>query len=382
MPGLALGEHEIGVAGGVLAVDGQIKMHPAKLAAMGDEEVKNLVQASKALKAAGGDLSRLSAAERKLVDDLSKSAGQRLRFDAQLKEVDTFLASVGAAADSRGQKLFATMSDGERIRVYDLVNNKRPGTGMLDKQASDFALGRARSVAEYVELFESYVAKYKEVVVQRTEAHQAAVADEVRRRLVATPSMSAAERAKLPKVVEKELSKGAFSESIDGFGPVFKKAMAAKVEKELGVVGSPTRAGSGATQTLATLEANTQALSGRIGSSQIPSGLSNAEAISRVKGLPAVNFATETSASYHVEKHLGELPPSERSGSKVADFLASAKKTIQTGAPDVKINQDGSRNLSFVREVTEGETTYKLTAMVKVTDEGKILLATYGGSKK
>ncbi len=380
--GVALGEHDVHVAGGVLALDGQIKLDAGKLAAMSDDEVKNLMKATKALKAAGGDLSQLSAADQKLVEDLSKSAGQRLRFEAQLQQVDKFVTDVGAAADARGQKLFRNMSDGERRRLYDLVNANRPGTGNLDKQASDFALGLARSVPEYVELFESYVAKYKEVLAQQSEAHVAAVQAEVQNRIGANPSMPAADRAKLLNKVQKDLAKTAFGEEIEGFGDRFKKALAAKVENDLGMTGNPTKAGSGAAQAQATLEANKRALTGHIGSDRIASGLSNTDAIAKVKAVPELKFGTETAASYHVEKHSGELPPSELTGSKVSDFLASAKKTIQNGAAAVKVNQDGSRNLIFTREANEGGYKYTLTAMVNVSEDGTVSLATYMGSRK
>jgi hypothetical protein len=274
------------------------------------------------------------------------------------------------------------MSDGERRRLYDLVNTKRPGTGNLDKQASDFALGRARSVAEYVELFEAYVARYKVVLSEQIAAHRAAVEAEVQKRLAANPSMSAADRAKLPKAVQKELATKAFGEEIDGFGPRFEKAMAAKIENDLGAAGNPAKAGSGGTQTQAIFEANKQALAGHIGSERIASGLNDTDAIARIKALPEVKFGSETAASYHVEKHISELPAGELTGNKVSDFLASAKKTIQNGAPSVKVDQGGSRRVFFTREISEGGIKYTLTAIVDVTEDGKVSLATYMGSKK
>ena len=62
--------------------------------------------------------------------------------------------------------------------------------------------------------------------------------------------------------------------------------------------------------------------------------------------------------------------------------FASANKTVQRGAVSVRVNQDGSRNLIFVREVTEGADKYTMTAMVSVSDEGKVSLAIYMGGKK
>ncbi|GLQ45814.1 hypothetical protein GCM10007862_08650 [Dyella lipolytica] len=377
LQGRSLAEHEITLAGGVISLDGQIKIDARKLASMTDEEVKKLMQATKALKTAAGDLKSLNTADKQLVDELSKSAGQRLRFEAQLKKVDQFLNDIGAKTDARGAKLLGDISDAERRRLYDLVNANRPGTGNLEKQASDYALAHATSANEYVELFEAYAAKFKDVLESRSAAYETSVSTEVQKRIAANPAMTSAEKAKLPGIVQKQMSKAALGEEIDGFGPRFKKAMAAKVENELGQPGDPTRAGSGATQTQATLDANKLALRGRIGAATIDSGLSDVDAMAKVKALPEVKFGSETAASYHVEKHVGELPPSELSGNRVSDFLKSANKTIQSGTASVKVNQDGSRNIIYTRQMTDAGKSYTMTAMVNVSWDGKVSLATY-----
>src|SRR5262249_40709966 len=260
MPGLALRDHEVAVAGGVLSLDGEIKLSPAKLAAMSDDEVKQLMQRTKALKAVGGDVSKLGEAEKKIVDALSKTQGQRLRFEAQLTKVDSFLSDVGATADPRGQKLFTNVSDAERLRLFDLPNARRRAIRNIDKQASDFALGRARSVNGYVELLEQYEALYDQEVISRRERYVAAVDREVQERLAANPSMPAREQAKLRPAITKARSMAEFGREIDGTGPQFEKAMADKIENELGLMNDPTKAGSGGTRAQATLEPNVQAL--------------------------------------------------------------------------------------------------------------------------
>jgi Bacterial toxin 3/Domain of unknown function (DUF4157) len=382
IPGLSLSEHELGIEAGTLALDGQIKLDPAKLAALSDAEVKQLMRVTKALKAAGGDLGRLTEAEKKLLEDLSKSSGQRLRFDAQLKKVDQFLSDIGAASDPRAPKLFGDMSEAERRRLYDLVSGGRSGSSNLSKQAADFALGRASSVAEFVELFESYAAKYAQTTTATEAAYRDAVNSEMQARIAANPSMSPAERGRLLSTVQKDLSKTWFGQEIDGFGTNFKKALAVKVENDLGVPGDPTRAGSGATQVQATLDANKAALVGRIGPAGIGSGLNDNEAIAKIKALPEVKFGTDTSASYHVEKHSGELPPGEVTGDKATDFLASANKTIQTGATAVNVDQGGSRRVFFTRQVSAGGRQYTMTAIVSLTTDGKASLASYMGIVK
>ena len=157
---------------------------------MTDSEVTKLLQTTKALKAVGGDIEKLAPAEQKLLAELSGSSGQRLRFAGQLKLADQFIADLGALADPRGRKLFANISEGERRRLFDIARAESAGSDILKRQANDFALGRASSVAEYVELFESYLAKYKDVLAQKTQEYKDRLAAEIERRIAALVPMA------------------------------------------------------------------------------------------------------------------------------------------------------------------------------------------------
>lgn len=377
--GKELAGHAIESVSGRFSFDGQIQIHPSKLAAMSDQELRELLQVSKALKAVNGDLGQLQAAEKALLEKLTKSAGQRLRFEPQLRQGEQYVDGLGGNRDPRGQILFSTMSAAERERLFDLANAApRSASGNLEKQACGWALGRGpKTVHEFVELFEMYVARFDGELASRIETYKKAVAAEVATRKAATPGAS---EAALTKQVQKEMSVAQFEREIDGFGKQFDKAMTEKLEAEWGVVGDPTRPGPGAAQVNAAYDAGAAAMRSHVGSTSIGSGLTNEEAVAKIKAAGEIKFDSEPAAVYHVEKHGKEPPPSERAGAAATadEFLASAQKTIQnptTVTP--KVTQGGARQWHFLREINEGGKVYKMLAIVNLTEDGKTYLATY-----
>ena len=134
----------------------------------------------------------------------------------------------------------------------------------------------------------------------------------------------------------------------------------------------------------AAYNANAAALQGHVGPTPV-TGTTEAQIIENLRTVPEMRFSSESAAAYHVDKHVGELPPSEAPRSstppaRVTAYLGSATETVHTGTVTAGVNQDGTRTLTFVRTVSEGGQTYTLQAIVVLTDDGNAFLATYFGT--
>src|SRR4029077_8668565 len=101
--------------GGVIAapdaqirINGQIDIHPSKLASMSDADVKRLLDATHELAAKGGDISKVAPATKTALKTLASD--ERIRFQYQLKEVDEFLKKLGI----QDERIFKNLSDFDR----------------------------------------------------------------------------------------------------------------------------------------------------------------------------------------------------------------------------------------------------------------------------
>lgn len=383
--GKDLALHTLEPLQGRININGQIQLHPNKLASMSEDELRDVLQTSKALKAVKGDLDLLGAAEKALVENLVKSSGQRLRFEAHLRQGEKYIDDLGATRNPYWQSHFSKMSAGERERLFDLGNANR-GTGNNMKQASDWALSRKpKSVYEYVNLVELYAKTFEQALDAQISAYKARVEAEVRRRKTVAPT---AKEQKLKAEVEKEFSQAEFQREIHGYASDLRKELTKKVENAWGTRGDPAKAGPGAMVARATYEARAAELKGHIGGTEIGSGLTNGEALARIRALPEVKFSSESSGVYHVEKHMGELPKKEVPGkkSRSVEFMASAQKTIQEGTVTPKMTPGGTRQFHFLRvleEIDSGKVKkYELLAIVQLTEAGEVSLATYMGMVK
>ncbi len=376
--GASMADHEIVPASELVSFDGEIRLDPAKLAAMTDEEIKDLMRASKLLSQAGGDLSKLSPEDQAFVKRMTSFGGQRLRFEYNLKQGSDFVEKVGASDDPRGKSLFSNMTDRDRARLYDLANSDRPSgvSGHLDMQASDWALSKSpKTVGDYVNYVEMYLQKFKDRIAAETEAYQARV-------------QAAVKAGESQKAAETRLSQELFGEPVAGTGPNFRKKLGAKIELAFGQPGNPDKAGPGATAATTAYDQNAKALADRggIGTSNVGSAASDADAVAKLRALPDVKFANESAGAYHVEKHFNELPPSEVLGTSPADrvraYLASALKTVRTGTATNGVTQDGTRTVTLLRSFQEAGTKYDLQAIMYLTEDGQAFLATYFNKSK
>jgi RNA polymerase-binding transcription factor DksA len=166
------GDHSFNAVGDCINVNGQIKIHPDKLAELRTEHPESfakLLKGTKALEEQGRNFSKLSKDDQRLLTDLSGSnakSAQRLRFEYQThQQVDGYLKEMGIERES----IFHSMSDEQRTRVFDLVHERprqpikdpaqRTAKHLEEQQAIDYALSqKPQSPNEFVEQFQMYKA--------------------------------------------------------------------------------------------------------------------------------------------------------------------------------------------------------------------------------
>ena len=356
-----------------LRINDQIDIHPDKLAEMPDGDVADLLKATRELAGAGGDFNKLSDPNKKALNRLASSGGQRLRFEHQRKQADALVKDLGL----QDQPLFQNVSDFDRNRLYDLVGEQLPkGAEHLRSQAADYAMSRKpQSASEFVNHYQFYVAEFKERATAAMTAYEARVESEVKQFEAAEKRPAKpADRSRIAAQVQKDL--GITGKVKDFFYAQTEKAMA-EAAADLGKVSDTARKSVGDVY-----DVLAKAAEGRVGGQKIEAGLAADDAAKKVQGLGEVRFGSESAAAYHTKKHLGELPPSELGGKPFDAYLGSANKTIKSPTEPVvgKMTQDGSaRSFVFTRTVTEGGKTYTLRAIVIVTSDGRVILATYMG---
>ena len=91
----------------------------------------------------------------------------------------------------------------------------------------------------------------------------------------------------------------------------------------------------------------------------------------------ALTFTDENGQPLTLAQAINKTKPT--AASKVQSYLNSAQRTIkQPTTSEVKLNQDGSRSIHFVRTVPENGHVYTMRAIVYVSTTGEVRLATYG----
>lgn len=336
---------------GLVRINGQVDVHPARLAEVSDVDLKLLMSSTHALDLAGGDLAvlqahnapaaqaikRFSSSDPEVKAGKTPTRGYRFRFvhnrQQALEFLDGLLAQLGT---TRAQHpALANLSTSDLNRLYDLANASVPGgAANLPTRATRYALDQKPANARaFVEHYEFYAAEYTARVQAKTGA-----------------TSGKAEKRRLQQQVEREMG--------DAANPLVPDATVSKGIAER-------------------YQAMARDLAGRFGQGSIAPRLSDVDAVRAVQKLPDVQFGSEAAAVYHTRKHFADLPEPHQKlrTSEVQSYLDSAGLTIrgadaQGTANRLNTAQDGSSR-SFAFEF-EGR-----RAIVVVTNDGRVILATY-----
>lgn len=399
-------------ANGQILINNQLYIHPARLAeirAAAPGDIAALLAATRELDAAGGVLASVSSTTRDVLKRLAATPGTgaaaagryRLRFLHQRSEVDTLLVELGVNT----HPLFQNLDDAAVVRLKDLAGEKPPrGTTDFRALARQFALerlgsrasatapaGRLAAIREFVDLYQFFQAEFRlraAAALTRFEARVDAqfAADQAAHAASPTPGARPPSRGRTRTALMT-------SEGHNGTDN-------AVLEWELknAVAGAAPLAGADTFTLFGDAYAAMAArLSGRFGMHALPleagedvRGLDPGDVAKRVQSMASADgkgltFTTESAAVYHAHKHYGELDASEATSTKTGTargpeevelYLKSLGETVRNPGEPVTstASQDGgARVYRFVRDVA-GK---KMTALVLVTNDGKVAVLTY-----
>jgi hypothetical protein len=357
-----------------IRINGEIDLHPDRLVELNDADLKKMLVATREL-AAKGSFEALDKQHQKVLRELSSSGSYRLRFEYQRKQADALLKTLGVAE----KPIFQNMTDFDRNRIYDLITESAlPGAPNVPQQATNFAMSKnPRTPSEFVNFYQFYRANFESAVAAKVRAYEQRIEQEMAKWLADNPG--ATDKSKMTQ----------------------KSRVVPEVRKSLGIVGDIKEFYRGEQEGLRSMaqqkgvlnqsaanelsiayDALAKQTSGHLGSGQIDSTLAQDALIQKIKDLPEVNFGGESAAVYHTAKHIKELPLSERTAGTFAEYSASAMKTIKNPTAVTSVaSQDGSARLFFFeRQVSEGGQSYNMRALVIVSSDGKVVMASYMGS--
>jgi hypothetical protein len=384
-------DHSFTVTADRISINGQIKIHPDKLEQLRIEQAEDfakLLKGTKALEEKGGDFSKLSKDDQKLLEKLSSSGGQRLRFEYQTQQqVDAYLKEMGLEKEG----IFRDMSDEERSRVFDLLNERQPvknadqrlAKSLEEHQASNYSLSqKPESASEFVEHFQMYKAVLDRIKNERI-SHYETTAESISKEKYGKNFDALSEPE--VKLVQKEATRETFGREVDGDKAIKREAYIDTV-KSAGTDDNPEKVNPSTHKAVQdAYQEKVEAFKGRIGSSKIDPNLSSSEIEKQIQLLnqnEEIRFGTESAAAYHVEKHYeNEFPQSERTtdGTDVDNYLAGASTTIDN--PDrVKnsLDQAGNRSIFYERKIVGDDgKLLKGLAIVKTSPDGEAAMATY-----
>ncbi|WP_437640245.1 eCIS core domain-containing protein [Sorangium sp. So ce854] len=434
---------------GNLSINGQLTISPTRLAEITDADLAELLRLTRLVQDGGGNMAALRALPRAERSALSALRSRyNVRFEFQRRAADALLRELGIDQ----HPLFQNMSEESRSRLHQgLVGDagpttrdrppppaprpppapsapgdpaaqpggpqQQPGARQpraqrqprapapqppplppdleaaprdLQFQAANWALARnPGSVSEFVDLYQFYIAAFKERLRTRITARdqriQTLLDDWNRANPNASDAAREAARGRITNQVHTEQGMG--SDDV----------MAGDLFRELGQPGSPRAAGAGA-DTIADLwTAGTTWWNGRIGVRSVlhpgetMASLTPEEIVRRIRTelAQSISFNSVSSATYHTRKHFPEIANAagevqQANGQPLWNdsYLASARRTVANPSQsDRQIAQagatwvyGGSRSYIFQRQLSNGRT---MGAIVVVNERGQVFLATY-----
>ena len=351
--------------GGMLDINGQIKLHPLKIAALKAEGAWTKVLAL---------TRRLKNGDPASPDELKFLKSQGISTKAQLSQaidvIGQILTRLGLKASKRGawksaqaRSLFGNMNAYERGRLKQGLNEgylTADKSGATMDAAVRYALGKhPASVSEFIAHVQMWGQSYLRRISQLRDSYKAIL----KKRLASGGEGAKSNRGMIQRTVAEEVyGAGATVDS--------KLVRRAAALRDLNSEG-------GHADVDAEFQKKKAGFGGQLGSKAYGKELSEADLVSQIQKSGAT-FGSEANAVYHAHKHYKDLHPSEQTGNEVKDYLTSIRNTIAT--PDTTtstIGANGTSAVFFKRTIPGPPKPKTLTAIVHIGPGGDGRLATY-----
>jgi len=353
-------DHTIESLEGRIRINNQLDIHPSRLVQIADNDLATILRAT-------AETPVNTAA----LLPFTRSGSYRLRFHFQLAENETWLRRVINDANLSGHpeasRLLANLDDVGRMRLQEARTGSIPKgvRDQIENRATRYALEqRPANALEFVNHYEMFVSEYnrRRVILQ----------DRIQERMDAliqgAPPMPRDQ-------AHRQASREILGVEIDGFGAAFNNAV---------LNGPPNMTSGSPYRGLTDLDVGQRYtelatyLGGQAGARRVGIFIDPNTLGSRIQGMSNLQFGSESAAVYHVNKHTGELPHAHLEpsygGNPMARYLRSANETIQGGVAQVARNQDGSFNVT----VTQNYGNQTMRAILRVGEDGRVVIATYG----
>ena len=353
-------DHTVNSVQGGIRINNQLDIHPSRLVQIADDDLATIVRAT-----------GQSPVDTAALAPFTRSGSYRLRFRYQLMENENWLIGViddaGLSAHPEARRLLAGIDDAGRIRLQEARGGSIPAgvRDQLESQAARYALNqRPPNIREFVNHYEMYISEFnRQRILLRSR-----IRDRIDALMRATPNMSRNQ-------ANRQASRGILGVEVQGFKKDFNLAVLNGPATP--TTGAPYQGITNASVSQRAAELSTH-LAGRSGPRRVGLIIDSTTLGNRVQRMRDLQFGSESSAVYHTNKHTNEMPHDHQlpsfGANPVDRYLRSANETIRGGQAQVIRNQDGSFNVTVTRRYG----TVTMRAILRVSESGQVLIATYG----
>ncbi|MEZ4363305.1 MAG: DUF4157 domain-containing protein [Kofleriaceae bacterium] len=359
--GATASEHFRPIEPNKVSVHGELKISARALDALSDADLVKLVELCK---------NKGPAEAYAYFESSSTNGGKpgaRLRFESRLQEraqqvVDGIRESLGIKPGDARAKLLENLSEGDKLRLWDLFNEQAFKNAQLRKQAAEWALGKkpktVRELVAQMQFFEAEVSRQGELLTERVREENARLLRDAAD--AKGGDLSPVEQ----RNITREVTERILGKALDAIGTAAEKAARTKALGDLNQ--------SSTASVDAAWRSNLTAQTGANAPRPIRLGAHD-DATLPAKVQEAgdrLTFGSDADGAYHAHKHIRELGKATDGTNEMSVYLTEARGLLRSRPGTVRHNPNGSR--SVVVEAAGKR------AIVHVSVEGDATIATFG----
>lgn len=348
------------IGGGLVDIYGELKIAGPALDALSDDDLRKLVKLCKD-KGPPDAYEYFEASS--LVDG---KPGSRLRFESRLQAraqsvAKELLDDLGLSPSDPRAKIFAQLTDGDKVRLWDLFNEQAFRNPELRKQAAQWAMGKspknARELVAQMQFFEAEVLHQGRLLFQRAVAAKDAAFE-------AATSGGRTLSTQEQRAIIRQISKQFLGKEFDVLGRAAEREARtfSLSHKSQDVASAATAQWQSNVGALVAADAARPLAIGHWPDAKLPDVIA--------QSADKLTFSNVADSAYHAHKHATELGIQMSNPNEMSQYLAQARALIRRGGGVVRHNQVGSRSVVFEHGGRR--------AIVTISGDGKAAIATFG----